>query len=159
MVPVTTSPHDSVSQELLEALHGAWLWVPGFRDPPVLDCRGCSDTKLEALAPPEHGGFAPQPLGFAVDVDLGLVRSQSCKQSVAGGDPKRSPTSYPQHDCTGATCVGGRSDGRQHQLFLEKGNKQTPSLSATRTTRWVSRGCLMEPPQLLEAARVFVCER
>lgn len=64
--------------------------------PPALDDRGCSDMKLEALTLAEHGGFPPHPPGFAVDVDLGLVRSQSCKQSVAGGDLERSPTSYPQ---------------------------------------------------------------
>lgn len=94
--------------------------------PPVLDYRGCPNTKLEALTLPEHGGFPPQPLGFAVDVDLGLVRSQSRKQSVAGGDLKGHLPPTPGHVCTGAICVGGCLDGRQHKLFLsslEKGNK------------------------------------
>lgn len=67
----------------------------------------CQNT--EVSCPP------PQPLGFAVDVDLELVRSQARKQSVAGGDLKGHQPPTPGHDCTGAICVGDCLDGRQHE--------------------------------------------
>lgn len=149
-----------MSRGLQEVLHGAWLQVSGFwdrlwwclwswitEDAQTRSLRHLQSQNTEVSCP-------PQPLGFAVDVDLGLVRSQARKQSVAGGDLKGHQPPTPGHDCTGAICVGDCLDGRQHEPGEEE--QINPELfSHPNHEVGVMGGYLMKLSQFLRAAGVL----
>lgn len=79
----------------------------------------------------KHGAFfffSLRGLGLSADADLGLVRSRSCKQSVAGGELKGHRPPAPRGQLCQALCVWAAAlDGPKHKLFsssLEREKKK-----------------------------------
>lgn len=116
----------------------------------IPDYKGCSDAEPEART--RARSLSSPALGFAADADLRLGRSQSRKQSVAGGDLKghRPPTPGGRlrqgHVCRR---LPGWSTTQTLLEQLGEGKKNTPR--ATQTTGWASRGHLIKPRWFLRA--------